>query len=109
MKLELKHLAPYLPYKVYGYTVNNRRVLLTHKNISYVEKLELRPLSDLTKEDIKAMGFKLWELDIEWIKNQGTNETPYGIIEYLLSKHYDVFGLIPAGLAIDINTLNYGN
>lgn len=30
---------------------------------------------------------------------------PYMIMEELLSKHYDVFGLIPEGLARDINTL----
>lgn len=31
---------------------------------------------------------------------------PYGMIDQLVSWHFDVFGLIDKGLAIDINTLN---
>ena len=34
------------------------------------------------------------------------NKTDFGHVQYLISKHYDVFGLIEKGLAIDINTLN---
>jgi hypothetical protein len=33
-------------------------------------------------------------------------QAPYEIAQYFFKNHYDVFGLIPAGLAVDINTLN---
>lgn len=85
----------------------------------------LRPLSDLTKEievggekfvpleelsdliDQNDMGYNDHYIsyqptmyDIDWIKQ------PYFIVEKLISWHFDVFGLIEQGLAIDINTLN---
>jgi hypothetical protein len=31
---------------------------------------------------------------------------PQAVFEYFVSKHYDVFNLIPNGLAIDINSIN---
>jgi len=106
MKLELKHLAPYLPY---GLIINQHREDL-HKNyqsemvalfsdkikvvsekfpfseeIQYYEaKPILRPLSDF-KIKYEVRRWDSWEK--------------------LFSEHYDVFGLIEKGLAIDINTL----
>ena len=86
----------------------------------------LRPLSDLTKE-IEVNGERF--VPIEWlnknksvklikvINTQGDIEVfngktsnwrffEYCVIEKLFEWHFDVFGLIEAGLAIDINTLN---
>lgn len=179
MKLELKHLAPYLPYglKYYpseksdlffdlyaDYAPNSswKYDLALEENDEYALKLKssylfqkepfvtiedneiflgqfesslgfdvddvyisevkpiLRPLSDLTKE-IEVNGEKFapfkWfnfinsDIDFEtqilalssdfrWLES-----TNYGIIEKLLEWHFDVFGLIEKGLAIDINTL----
>jgi hypothetical protein len=77
----------------------------------------LRPLSDLTKE-IEVDGEKF--VPIDWIeKNNPTkDEMPCAIMlngfvemhyyrdyEKLFEWHFDVFGLIEKGLAIDINTL----
>ena len=31
---------------------------------------------------------------------------PYGMIDLLCKWHFDVFGLIPKGLAVDINSIN---
>lgn len=44
----------------------------------------------------------------EWIKgnNHHLDFLPFGFIQKLLEWHFDVFGLIEQGLAIDINTLN---
>lgn len=81
----------------------------------------IRPLSDLTKE-IEVNGEKFVPLD-ELVEKGGLKLgglSKYGIekyikrmpimvdywaIERLLSWHFDIHGLIEAGLAIDINTL----
>ena len=179
MKLELKHLAPYLPYgltgktkkeiepwKIVGYkedsfSITEPTLLCTHstyKNVINIWsrniKPILRPLSDLTKE-IEHNGEKImpilelakvsdnyfkWEFNNEslfhksvfckhengWtyrfsINTNGkkfysinttfdgiftqTND-PHLVMIKLFEMHFDVFGLIDAGLAIDINTLN---
>lgn len=140
MKLQLKHIAPYLPYElkaVKGIT----RIKLTAVNLelpqiyhtSYLGsrlrvvsdinsiKPILRPLSDLTKEievngikmnpitNLKTQGYHL-NFDDEFtfedfIKSDILNNS-YGFIDLLIKWHFDVFGLIENGIAVDINTLN---
>jgi hypothetical protein len=79
----------------------------------------LRPLSDLTKEitvdgkkiivsDETAVGFAHGReyRSIGIVQNRlTTNTITYDDMVILLSYHFDVFGLIDKGLAIDINTL----
>jgi hypothetical protein len=131
MKIELKHLAVYLPYKlrlvarnVVSETPKRIYSNLTAMNImSLVEgdtlyKPILRPLSDLTKE-IEVNGEKFVSLDKlaeleEVVCLQYTTEffdtsmnyLPYWIVQKLLEWHFDIYGLIENGLVIDINTLN---
>jgi hypothetical protein len=69
----------------------------------------LRPLSDMTEEEIEWLD----EHDDFYDKNLSDETEPFVIIEwqaerikYLISKHFDVFGLIEAGLAIDKTKLN---
>lgn len=137
MKLELKHLAPYLPYglnilywnglakeyieilQVLHY--ENRHVLGSEKH-----KPILRPLSDLFKlidwnnnNEPYMIGHKY---GIEKVKEDGVefyaneyyadyDESPKCYIDitlfdwWLFENHFDVFGLIEKGLAIDINTI----
>jgi hypothetical protein len=81
----------------------------------------LRPLSDLTKK-IEDNGNKFVPIDYinqhylkctidkDGIVNDGIDKyeilfLPYCLIKELLQLHFDVFGLIEKGLAIDINTL----
>ena len=127
--LELKHLAPYLPYglkMIYVHTnkigqISNIYTLGSGYNdddikisIDYSEgehiwmyKPILRPLSDLTKE-IESDGEKIVPrskfignpLDYKILENS------YNVIQKLLEWHFDIFGLIEKGFAIDINTLN---
>jgi hypothetical protein len=59
----------------------------------------LRPLSDMTEEE-----FEIWDNGVTGKLRSGTHD----LIEeealkthFLLSKHFDLFGLIDAGLAID--------
>lgn len=79
----------------------------------YEHSLVLRPLSDLTKE-IEMNGERF--VPIKKISIYGDNKAYLeeailtGLVEVivfnmLLSWHFDVFGLIEKGLAIDVNTL----
>lgn len=77
--------------------------------------LVLLPLSDLTKE-IEHNGEKFVPMDILYnefsqydcfeFDNINVLNNPYNQIQNLLEWHFDVYGLIEQGLAIDINTLN---
>lgn len=173
MKLELKNLAPYLPYSLkfyvdmFEFTEGNSKPemrLLTMGNdvtmcLKYGKPI-LRPLSDLTKETLhngekviplieiaKIISFyeiekiesysKSGDAVIYFIDSKGFKRgvdiflSPEGYLQYnfytrnekwaedwtslridhlrvtnqLLEWHFDVFGLIDAGLAIDINTI----
>ena len=127
MKLELKHLAPYLPYKLKGniFSDNKQWSLVGIKeetclcqksdykntiNISILNfKPILRPLSDLDKknEEGKNIYFPSSNLKDVIIKGLDIKSHCYfSEIIYLLKNHFDVFGLIEKGLAIDINTLS---
>jgi hypothetical protein len=167
-KLELKHLAPYLPYQVNftDITLKPRWTLMV-ANISVFDyinhKLILHPLSDLTKEiehngekfvplvelfkliknveceilitndEHYSLGynsdldcyymifdnieFEFGEYEVEfyfqnnnlvlnvpvWFNNVISNN--YDLYGKLFEWHFDVFGLIEKGLAIDINTI----
>jgi len=151
--LELKHLAPYLPYGLridisyyndedddykvsgsYDYPIVtgvdirfDNLVCYYSRSSSYgiditqeyaMEHIKpiLRPLSDLTKEievngekfvpkDKLFLGDKSWINFKSSIKKYALHCEPYWIIQKLYEWHFDVFGLIEEGLAIDINTL----
>jgi len=132
-KLKLEHLAPYLPY---GLKCWSTTIILNSETENRIYEMGLislrgvlkgtgipilRPLSDLTKEiAVNGKTFVPKELlearyytldlykqcdriieDSRWI-----NQCDYLLIQHLLEWHFDVFGLIEKGLAIDINTLN---
>jgi hypothetical protein len=136
MKLELKHLAGYLPYDLkikttFGWdtmqTLNDYCVNIDFEDVHYYDSLEttdfkaiLRPLSDLTKE-IEVNGEKFVpnvKLNLHSTYSYGIfleNQYGYGYevtdlsfnkVNKLLEWHFDIYGLIDAGLAIDLNTLN---
>tara|TARA_R110000772_G_scaffold83493_1_gene176588 strand:- start:9461 stop:9808 length:348 start_codon:yes stop_codon:yes gene_type:complete len=112
MKLELKHLAPYLPYGLVVFipiwkcerTISQLRQksivtkdFANHLLFADIKPI-LRPLSDLT-EDILCISW------IEHIEDKVLDaECPYEVWQILFENHFDVFGLIEKGLAIDINT-----
>jgi hypothetical protein len=169
MKLELKHLAPYLPYGVkvqYLGIINGKEISRAEKGIKekygedlfvgaeheealkkvplpeyglkvglikkveiYLDywclrvgnghkkiypmdfvntdaKLILRPLSDLTDDQINELDtlHDFSNMSFMSIKLNPLRY-PYVIVNKLFEWHFDVFGLIPEGLAIDINTL----
>lgn len=130
-KLELKHLALYLPYELKGlvfYTEEDFELIsLSTKDgledeasinswlTGYKSKPILRPLSDLTKE-IEVNGELFVPLEkLESMFGDCTrltdtmlvnSFTPFGIVQKLFEWHFDVFGLIEKGLAISYNDLN---
>jgi hypothetical protein len=126
MKLEARHVMPYV---VYGLKMKshltNEIWTLQPKNFandwkfSFTSKPILRPLSDLTKEIIdefqKYYNQESYDKDIidlfcyentqtdENIEDLLVTKLPYECVEYMFKNHYDVFGLIEKGLAIDFN------
>ena len=158
MKLELKHISPYLPYGLKIYEPTQEKALMldilittyTTEKIGLpflFEKGEyktqnglpiLRPLSDLTKEiehngknfnPIEVLRGEKWGKQLYWL-GEDSKLFPNGynsfdglfietddysidieldevcyIKERLFEWHFDVFGLIENGLAVDINTI----
>lgn len=123
MKLELKHIAPYLPYGIgiqYGCILdvdNDHTNSISVDNIAhlisgygtFVVKPILRPLSDFGNVN----GFSLSDMVTHdynhsfWLpENFDVKYLMHLDFEKLVSWHFDVFGLIDQGLAIDINTIN---
>ena len=171
MKLELKHLASYLPYKLKvasgdwydedckldrigtmvmnydNYTPNNISINQLCGNIDgkftiygvikRKAKPILRPLSDLTKEidgvvhlvnianlylkprkhtidnnrAVSKHGYLEFEISTNrFFERDGGSELfqptySFYMIEYLFQHHFDVYGLIEKGLAVDINNI----
>jgi hypothetical protein len=129
MKLELKHLAGYLPYglncvkgivrtKITAVSLDskflfvNRYLGSREKDMISIEDIKpiLRPLSDLTKE-IDVNGDKFvpstlgLNLPLENLISEEILKLKYNTVQKLLEWHFDIYGLIEKGLAIDINTL----
>ena len=77
-----------------GFGFNNRAIRLHY---SEEVKLILRPLSDMTDEESKKVNFPVFNKNGTPLLNMWFPED----FLYLLSKHFDLFGLIDAGLAID--------
>ena len=133
-KLELKHIAPYLPYGLNGY-LNKQKddcfIIGATEDFIYTDssfddlyyteiKPILRPLDEIedyfkkfwNKKDNQVREFLdsdfLYSFDcleVEMIHSTNTNYLPVGLYNLLLKHHFDVFGLIDKGLAIDKNKL----
>lgn len=127
-KLELKHLAPYLPYGLkilYNHNkVNTFVEVLNNENWLYIDdkkdiyytdfKPIFRPLSDLFNGHYEYILDEFSEVSLESFKIAFLSKLKplntfdkinYTIVIKLFENHFDVFGLIEKGLAIDINKL----
>jgi hypothetical protein len=129
MTLELNHLSAYLPFNVLVCEtddIENSIQKLTLSNFQEIVELPLtttalilRPLSDLTKEiehngekfvprDMISIGFgNFIEEGVFYYcaEKSDIKRLSYDTIVKLLEWHFDVFGLIEKGLAIDINSI----
>lgn len=127
MKLELKHLAPYLPYDLK--ILHSVKEINTMKAITdicihtelghtlnfyrFIEfKPILRPLSDLLKTievnnqkfmPARKLGF--YQTDVDFIFINQIVLIQFRFVQKLIEWHFDIFGLIEKGLAVDINNL----
>ena len=128
MKLESKHVLPYVLYGVQFITEGGTLFTVqpqhfpTNWNKEFGSKLALRPLSEFGEIDLRKIhefiGLGNWcEMYDDFFtaffedvtKNRWHElmlKCPYEISQYFFVNKYDVFNLIPAGLAVDINTLN---
>ncbi|QRE03476.1 hypothetical protein H0H26_11385 [Flavobacterium psychrophilum] len=128
MKLELKHLAPYLPYKL------NVQWLRTEDNSFQISEFNfcdaywlfnrsnlkpvLRPLSnfgdsDDTRKVHEFIGLGKWceaydDYFNAWFDDLANVDklilqAPQEMFNYFLANHFDVFGLIKNDLAISIH------
>lgn len=132
MKLELKHIAPYLPYGLQVFHSRTKSdfteiVLLTGEASDYILKKEnlhfdiykliLRSLHNfndaLEVEDFLGIDqwcdaydefFNSWFSDLANI-DKLVLQAPQSIFNYFLANHFDVFGLIKQGLAVNVNSL----
>ena len=135
MKLELKHIAPYLPYGLKEFH-NGEIIGIRNWDGLCAEfaapwgsinipigtiKPMLQSFSEMTKnpkeirEDIENfIGLGNWcdayhdYLDMFFENHcvsDDAQKANYPIFQYFLFHNYDVFGLIPQGLAFDINTI----
>ena len=66
-------------------------------------KLILRPLSDMTEDEEKyvGLGLKAGTANASMLKSGYFHSTTPKVFYYLLSKHFDLFGLIESGLAVN--------
>ena len=126
MELELKHIAPYLPYGLKAInqcgnkldivgcldesSVITERDRLKCYDLKYI-KPTLRPFSSMTKEEFAELKNKLDGGVLLKLTPKGDiyikcNDELYlyevNILnDFLFSNHFDVFGLIEKGLAIE--------
>lgn len=135
MKLELKHLAPYLPYgleiyepiKEYNLKLDPCMTTYTTQKIGLPFLFEhgrykiehglpiLRPLSDLSNSGgldcFNELCENCYDIDenldylCEYKGDLTKTSLSFRAVQILFMWHFDVFGLIPKGLAIDINTI----
>ena len=79
---------------------------------NYLDEIKpyLFPMSSMTEEQ-KVEFEKMSELDYDYIITQVKNDVPnwtsgLNRFNWLIKNHFDVYGLIPMGLAIDATELN---
>ena len=113
-QLELKHIAPYLPYGLQVIDlVAQSKFTLDLENISNVmndsENLNtirpiLRPISDAKKQIQYADGcYAMTDDD----SDLDLDDLSYNTILSYIERHFDIYGLIKQGLAIDYNTVKF--
>ena len=146
MKIELKHLAPYLPYELQLYGASDIWVMhslgveeiciangLHTQTLSFDDCLTdyspmLRPMSSLTKElyyelsgKSESDSFGFWYgkhngdndkreyiyysgyTSRQYFLCDGYGQFSYKMMDFFFKNHFDVFGLVPAGLAMELS------
>lgn len=129
MKLELKHLSPYLPYglnmafivrekiikvgTLNNISINNSDTHPIRYSIDTLNELEhewmfkpiLRPLSDLKQHECYTSLSDNLRFNIDILGFPNYLDLKVNDYNILLENHFDIYGLIEQNLAININTL----
>lgn len=95
-------------WKLCGIRTDNEKcyMLENETDVTWVDSiaLKLRRLEDMTEDEIREYG-KLVELRTDGVHSVYIScDTPESY-HYLLQQGFDLFGLITAGLAVDIKTI----
>lgn len=127
MKLELKHLAPYLPYGLktnqgiitsimdFDFDDSDVEVKITDNMLTRVSVLlsEIKPFlyplyyfEDSDSELFRSLKCSDVSIELNLVdfanKRISINSLYYATYEFCLSRHIDVFGLIDQGLALPL-------
>lgn len=119
-QITLEELAPYLPYNLPMYRLNRlaewKAIHLGLGNIGdVIESLEryqliVRPMSDIHTVQWREIASENARSNNDDYLIQREFNTKsclsYDFKMWLIKNHFDVFGWIERGLAIDINTIN---
>ena len=136
MKLEIKHLAPYLTYGLNVKIGKNRNYKVGSIHILHTQLLHdftlrenafmpiLRPIQEVEQYFENLYGSLEHQdvtnyfdadfleshdnIEIEEIQLLKPEQLPYGTLKVLLKHHFDVFDLISKGLAISIHDVERG-
>lgn len=126
-KLLLKALFAYLPYDVKVKMYNGMDTILTigsadlismfygeEDEKDYICRPYLRKMEDMTREEIHELR-DMFGNDVDFLDygihclytkvDRFSYEELFAILDYFFSRHLDVFGLIPKGLAYNIKTI----
>lgn len=131
MKLELKHLAGYLPYSLNCLVQGEGKKVFDMQGITDLTDVDLHEIGRTVSEqydieDVFPILRPLSDLDIHELRSnenypdleisQGSIDKLFkieigndlqcfdiSIFEYLFEKHFDIYGLIENGLAISIH------
>lgn len=99
-------------FSIYSQSEQTRTVYFNNNDYPDIKPI-LRPLSDLMGTTIINQQHGV-SFMIDLVNNQLEIEAMYGTqlmaiisdVELLYQNHFDVFGLIDAGMAVDINTIS---
>lgn len=100
---DIHGLDPHAGWKVF----TRKPIPMYHTVRTELLKPILRPLSDMTEEEFDYMFFKqpgYVSIESKALVDKRFDISPHQVA-FLLSKGFDLFGLIEAGLAIDRTTL----
>jgi len=125
MKLEIKHLAPYLPYelngvgeflkdtilivegikrnRIIGFTKDGNNVPIGCMLNEFIPIL--RPMGDIKYylDFLKKYYVNFSDTEGLLVKRRNECYTRINELDFFYKNHFDVFGLIEKGLALDIN------
>jgi hypothetical protein len=137
-KLTLEHLLAYAEHSVFVDIITalgtKSTLILNHYTVGLIwnslvagmdVKLRLRPMSDIEDffeplygqlEHQDVTDFldedylnEFGNLEVSDIQNWKIETLPFGLVKVLLKHHFDIFGLIPKGLAISTHCFSFAN